>query len=227
MGGESFELLDFWADHIGSVLGGLGLTIRIWVICAILGTVAGCVVGVCRVYGGKTLYFIATAYVEFFRGTPLLVQMFMIHFGLPEIGIVFSPVTSAVIAITLNTSAYQSEYFRGAIQSIDVGQRMAAETIGLTPVKVIRFVILPQAVRIVVPQWINEVTMIFLETSLAFTIGVIEIVGQSKIIGFQTFRYFEIFALAGVIYFVCVATLATGLDYLAKKVQLPGTARMN
>ena len=104
---------------------------------------------------------------------------------------------------------------------------MAADTIGLTPVKVIRFVILPQAVRIVVPQWVNEVTMIFLETSLAFTIGVIEIVGQSKIIGFQTFRYFEIFALAGVIYFVCVATLATGLDYLAKKVQLPGTARMS
>ena len=226
MGIESVELLDFWAEHIGSLLEGLGLTIRIWVICVILGTAVGCVAGVCRVYGGRILYYISTTYVEFFRGTPLLVQMFMIHFGLPEVGIVFSPMTSAVVAIILNTSAYQSEYFRGAIQSIDVGQRMAADTIGLTPLQAIRFVILPQALRIVVPQWVNEATMIFMESSLAFTIGVIEIVGQSKIIGFQTFRYFEIFALAGLIYFVCVSTLATGLDYLARRVQLPGTGKM-
>lgn len=226
MGVVTFEIFDFWAEHIGSLLQALGVTIRIWVICVVLGTAAGCLAGVCRVYGGKILYFVSTVYVEFFRGTPLLVQMFMIHFGLPEVGIVFSPVTSAVIAIILNTSAYQSEYFRGAIQSIDTGQKMAADALGLTPWKAIRYVILPQAVRIVVPQWVNEVTMIFLETSLAFTIGVIEVVGQSKMIGFQTFRYFEIFALAGVIYFVCVATLATGLDFLAKRVQLPGSARM-
>lgn len=222
----TFKILDFWVEHIGALLEGLGLTVSIWIICVILGTAVGCLAGVCRVYGGKILYYVATAYVEFFRGTPLLVQMFMIHYGLPEVGIVFNPMTSAVIAITLNTSAYQSEYFRGAIQSIDVGQRMAAKTLGLTPWKGIRFVILPQALRIVVPQWVNEVTMIFLETSLAFTIGVTEIVGRSKMIGFETFKYFEIFALAGVIYFVCVASLATGLDFLAKRVQLPGSGKM-
>ncbi len=223
MGIESFDIFEFWAEHIESVLQGLGLTLRIWLTCVIFGTAGGCVIGVCRVYGGKVLYSVLTTYVEFFRGTPLLVQMFMIHFGLPEVGIVFSPVTSVIVAIILNTSAYQSEYFRGAIQSIDVGQRMAAETIGLTPIKTIRYVILPQAARIVIPQWVNEVTMIFMESSLAYTVGAIEIVGQAKIIGFQTFRYFEIFALAGVIYFVCVSTLATSLDYLAKRVQLPGT----
>ena len=226
MGMVTLEIFEFWAEHFGSVLQALTMTVRIWVICVVLGTVAGCLAGVCRVYGGKVLYFLSTAYVEFFRGTPLLVQMFMIHFGLPEVGLVFSPVMSATIAIILNTSAYQSEYFRGAIQSIDTGQKMAADALGLTPWRAIRFIVLPQAFRIVIPQWSNEVTMIFLETSLAFTIGVIEVVGQSKMIGFQTFRYFEIFALAGVIYFVCVATLSMILDRVAKRVQLPGSARM-
>ena len=226
MGMVTLEIFEFWAEHIDAVLRALTMTVRIWVICVVVGTTAGCLVGVCRVYGGRVLYFLATAYVEIFRGTPLLVQMFMIHFGLPEVGIVFSPVTSATIAIILNTSAYQSEYFRGAIQSIDTGQNMAADALGLTPWKAIRFIVLPQAFRIVIPQWSNEVTMIFLETSLAFTIGVIEVVGQSKMIGFQTFRYFEIFALAGIIYFVCVATLSMVLDHLAKRVQLPGSAKM-
>lgn len=226
MGQITIQIFDFWGEHIDSLLLALSVTVKIWLICLIFGTILGCILGFCRVFGGRFIYFISTAYVEFFRGTPLLVQMFMIHFGLPEVGIVFSPFTSAVIAIILNTSAYQAEYFRGAIQSVDVGQRMAAETLGLTPVKVIWYVVLPQAARLVVPQWVNEVTMIFMETSLAFTIGVIEVVGQSKMIGFQTFKYFEIFALAGIIYFICVSTLATLLDAMAKKVQLPGAGKL-
>jgi polar amino acid transport system permease protein len=148
--------------------------------------------------------------------------MFIIYLGLPDIGIVLRPLVAASISISLNTAAYQAEYFRGAILSVESGQMAAARSLGMSKLKAVHKIVLPQALRLAIPQWSNEVILELKMTSIAFAIGVSELMAQAKAIGFRTFRYIEIFVVVAIIYLIIVTFFSTLLDVAERKLKIPG-----
>jgi len=221
------SFFEFTLASLPALMKGTLVTLQIWIVCITGGAVLGIFLALGRIYGNKFTYGITTTYIEIFRGTPQLVQMFVIYIGLPDIGIVLRPIIAAMIAIGLNTAAYQAEYFRGAIQSVQKGQMVAARAIGMSKAQAIFHIILPQALRMVIPSWSNEAILELKMTSIAFAISVVELMAQAKTIGFRTFRYFEIFILAAIIYYILVSVFSSLLDLLSAKVHIPGLTLKN
>jgi len=151
------DLIEYLQIALPKIGQGLLITFQVSAICLLIGFFIGFPAALARVYGPKWLRWVVTAYIEIIRGTPVLVQLFLIYYGLPQFGITLSSYVSAYLAIGLNSGAYQAEYFRGAIQAISGGQMMAARSIGMTPLQAIRHVIIPQAFRFAIPAWSNEV----------------------------------------------------------------------
>ncbi len=216
------EFFSLAQRSLPALLAGTGMALQLTFVCIAIGFIIGVLIALGRVYGTKPIYVLASAYVEFIRGTPLLVQLFAIYYGLPDLGIVLQPVLAAGIAFGINTAAYQAEYFRGAIQSIRAGQMLAARSIGMTKWQAIRLVILPQALRIAIPAWSNELIYMLKYTSLAFVVGVPEIIARANIIASRNFRYFEMYVLASFIYLALVGTFTWLLSILEKQVTIPG-----
>lgn len=216
------SFINFAIESAPALLRGTLITLEIWIVSVVCGGILGVFLALGRIYGNHFVYWLCTSYISLFRGTPQLVQMFIIYLGLPDIGIVFRPMVAAMIAIGLNTAAYQAEYFRGAIQSVQQGQMKAARAIGMTRPQAIVHIILPQAMRMVIPSWSNEVILELKMTSIAFAISVVELMAEAKTIGFRTFRYFEIFILAAAIYYFLVLIVSKLLDTLSEKVHVPG-----
>lgn len=216
------DFIDFSLAWFPELLKGVPITLSLWIIAIVLGFFLGLGLTWARVYGNRFWYAFSTAYIELFRGTPMLVQMFFIYLGLPQVGIVFDAFTSAVIAITLNSAAYQAEYFRGSVLSIPQGQLVAARACGMSQWQAIRYIVLPQALRRVLPQWSNEAIIELKFTSIAYTIGVTEITARASDIGSRTLEFFQVFLLAGVIYLVLTSSVASLLSWLEKKYYVPG-----
>ncbi|WP_417843744.1 amino acid ABC transporter permease [Thalassospira sp.] len=214
--------LDFAMEHLPYVLEGVPTTLGLWISAMVIGAVLGLALAWARIYGNRAIYAIATVYVEIFRGTPMLVQMLFIYLGLPEIGITFDPLTAAIIAIGLNTAAYQAEYLRGAVRSVPAGQMTAARALGMGQFQAFTTIILPQALRRVIPQWSNEAILELKYTSIAYAIGVTEITARAEKIGYETFQFFEVFLLIAAIYVVMTSVVAQLLQLLEKKVAVPG-----
>lgn len=212
--------LAFAWRHLPALLHGTGYTLAIWAVAMTAGFFAGWALAVARIYGGAFIRGLATVYIELIRGTPLLVQMFIVYLGLPQVGIVFSPLVAAMVAIGLNTSAYQAEYFRAGIRAVRPGQIAAARALGLSRAAAVRHVVLPQGFRIALPQWANEVVIELKYTSVAFAISVPELMGQAKQIGATSFRYFAIFAVAALIYLVLVSAVTGVLDVIERRYAL-------
>lgn len=152
----------------------------------------------------------------------MVVQLFIIYFGLPDLGILIDRIPAAIIALGINSSAYQAEYFRGAIQSIDSGQMMAAEALGMTKKQAVRHIILPQALRIVLPPWSNEVIYMVKYTSVAFLIAVPELMARGKMIISWTFKPLEVLFWVGVIYVIVLSIIAKIVDLVELKISIPG-----
>ncbi len=150
----------------------------------------------------RILRSLAFAYVSVFRGTPLLVQILLIYFGLPHYGIVLSPIPSALLALTLFSAAYLSEIFRAGISSVDSGQWEAAESMSMGYWTCLRRIILPQAFRIALPPMGSRLIALIKDTSLASTITVMEMTRVAEQVGAATFRYMEMFLMIGAIYWV-------------------------
>jgi len=208
---------------------GLVLTLQLTALCMGLGAVFGALLGLVRVYsGGKfsPLYWLASGYVHFFRGTPLLVQLLTIYFGLPTVGIALTPFWAGLVAMTLNTAAYQAEYFRGAIQSVKAGQMMAARSLGMTRVQAIRHVILPQALRLVIPPWSNELIYMLKYSSIVsltrLDAGTMDLFGAGRWIQSRTFRYFEVYIIVALFYLALVLILTLVLRWVEGRVRIPG-----
>jgi polar amino acid transport system permease protein len=178
--------------------------------------------GVARVYGNRPISLLATSIVGIFRGFPAIVTLFIIFFALPDIGIFFSPYWSAVFGFVLVTGAYQSEYVRGAIQSIHVGQSQAAQSLGMTKAQEIAHIILPQAIRAALPGISNEIIYLVLYTSLASYIGVQEIFAVARSFNSLEFKPIEIFLTAGLIYAAMATVCFFGFRMLERKFRLPG-----
>ena len=179
-------------------------------------------VGILRVYGGKFSYTLSTAYVELIRGTPLLVQLFILYFSLPQIGIHFSPLVASIISFSLNSGAYQAEYIRGAIQSVEGGQMKAAFSIGMTKWQSIRLVIMPQALRRVIPSWTNEFVYLIKYTSLAYLVGVPELTAQGEFVASRNFEFMNVFSGVALVYLFVILVITWLFSSLEKKVKIPG-----
>ncbi|MGB4458398.1 MAG: amino acid ABC transporter permease [Defluviitoga tunisiensis] len=205
------------------MLDGLWITLFLTMSSVIIGFFIAIFLSLSKMYGNKVLYTISNCYIEIIRGTPLLVQLFILYYSLPVIGIRLSPLTASIISFFLNSSAYQAEYLRGAIQSISSGQMQAALSIGMTKWQSIRFVILPQAIRRFIPSWTNEFIYLLKYSSLSYIVGAPEIMAQAKFVASRNFEFFKVYLFAGIIYFLLVTVFSESFRYIENKLKIPGT----
>lgn len=209
-------------ENAGLFWKGAQITLLVSVVAILAGLPLGIVVGLARISKFFPLRFLAGTYIEFLRGTPLLVQIFIVVFALPEVGIRLSALTGAIVALTINTSAYQAEIIRSGIQAIPSGQMEAALAMGLTYGQAMREVILPQALRLVIPPLTNEFIILVKDSSLVSLIGVLELMGWARVIGNRTFRVFEPFLAVALLYFVMTYSLSLLLQWVERRIAIPG-----
>lgn len=202
------------------------ITIQLTACSIVLGFIVGIALALGRVYGRRPVRWLTSGYIQFFRGTPLLAQLLLIYYGLPPylamVGIRLSPLIAAIIGLGLNSAAYQAEYFRGAIQSIQSGQMMAARSVGLSKARAVRHVILPQALRIVIPSWSNELIYSIKYSSLAYFLSLTELTFVGKKIALHTARTFETYLVVAAIYLGIVIVVSRLLLMLENRVRIPG-----
>ena len=216
------KVWDIVVQYWPKLLDGLGITMELTVISIILGTILGIVLALGRVYGNKFVYAVATSIIEAIRGTPLLVQLFILYFGLPPMGISLSPTVAALIGFTINSGAYQAEYIRGSIQSIGTNQMKAARSIGMTRNQAVRCVILPQAFRRVVPAWTNEFIYLLKYTSLAFIVQAPELMAQAKFIASRNYQFFEVYTIVAIIKIGIVLLFTWLFSAIERHFKIPG-----
>ena len=194
---------------------GAGVTIQITVLSTAIGFVIGLVVGVARISHLRPLRLLAEVYVEFFRGTPLLVQIFLFYFALPVItGQRIDPFIAAISACGINSGAYVAEIFRAGIQSVDEGQMEAGRSLGMTWLQTMRYIIVPQAFKRVIPPLGNEFIAMLKDSSLVSVIGFEELTRRGQLIIAKTYGSFEIWMSVAVIYLVMTLTISRFVAYL-------------
>ena len=204
------------------LLKGATVTFRLLAVGLVCGSAIGLATALVRTYGPGWLRASTNGFVELFRGTPLVVQMFLIYFGLPDAGITLPAMLTAYIALSLNSGAYQSDYFRGAIQAVGHGQMMAARAIGMDRLSAIAYVILPQTLRLVIPAWGTEPVTLIKVSAVAFVLGLPDIMGQAKIIASRTFQALPTYFTVTLLYFVLVYALTSLFGYVERRVRIPG-----
>lgn len=192
-------------------------TIPLSIITFILGLVLAVITALARISTVKIFQIIARVYVSIIRGTPLLVQLFILFFGLPSIGIVIDPFPAAVLGFTLNVGAYASEVIRASILSIPKGQWEAANTIGMTYTQALRRVILPQAARVSIPPLSNTFISLIKDTSLASLILVTEMFRIAQQIAATNYEFLLLYAQAALIYWVVCFLLSVGQGRLENR----------
>jgi ectoine/hydroxyectoine ABC transporter permease protein EhuD len=187
-------------ENIGPLLGGLLMTVELTLVVITLSLVCALAVALARMSRLAPLRWVVKAYIEVIRGTPLLLQLIYVYYVLPEIGIRLDAFAAGVLALTLNYSAYISEVYRSGIQAIAKGQHDAAAALGMTHALAMRRIILPQAIRIVVPPLGNYFISLFKDTSLVSIVTVKGFMFTGQIIAAANFQYFTIFTIIGIIY---------------------------
>ena len=197
----------------------LTMTIPLTIISFAIGLVLALAVALARLSSNVVLTNVARLYISIIRGTPLLVQLFIVFYALPEFGVRIDPFPAAVIAFSLNVGGYAAEIIRSAIQSIPKGQWEAAETIGLDYVGALRRIILPQAARVAVPPLSNTLISLVKDTSLASTILVTELLRQAQIIAAPTFEFFALYGTAAIYYWVICLVLSFGQSRLEHRLE--------
>ncbi|UCF13704.1 MAG: amino acid ABC transporter permease [Thermoplasmatales archaeon] len=209
-------------DSLPNLLDGLNITLLLTFISIIIGLIIGITLALGRVYGNRIVASFCIGYIEIIRGTPLLVQLFLLYFGLPSVGISLTPLQAALIGLSLNSGAYQAEYLRGSIQSIPSGQMVAARTLGMNSLQSIKNILLPQALRISIPAWSNELIYLLKYTSIAYLITVEELTAEGFFIAAKTYKYIEIFVIIAIIYLVLTVLLTAIIDKIENKLSIPG-----
>ena len=216
------DWLLFFKDSLPAFWQGLLITLQLTVVGLVMGFVLGLLAALGRVYGGRWVHGLSVGYIELFRGTPLLVQLFLIYYGLPGLGVTLSRMLSAYLALGLNSGAYQAEYLRGAIQATGAEQMMAGRSIGLSRWKAIRYVIMPQALRLVIPSWSNEPISLLKSTAIAFLIAVPDLMTKAKGIATRTYDPIGTYVAVAVVYLLVVGLLNDALKYLERRAKIPG-----
>ncbi|BAZ83059.1 ABC transporter permease subunit [Sphaerospermopsis kisseleviana CS-549] len=201
-------------QSLPNLLTGVLVTLQLAIISVFFGLIGGSFIGIIRLSAIKPVQWLARTYIDFFRGTPLLVQIFMIYFGIPalwqELGFTLSlnRLVAGVMALSLNSAAYIAEIVRAGIQSIEIGQTEAAKSLGLNSVQTMRHVIFPQAFRRMIPPLGNEFISLLKDTSLVAVIGFEELFRKGQLIVAENYRAFEIYAAVAVIY-LCLTLVSS------------------
>ena len=217
---------------------GLELTLVITLGSVSIGCIFGMIAGLSRLSAKRWLRLLATAYVDFFRGTPLLVQILLVYYGIPVLlqdGQQFLMTTfgmpqlihnyalprllAAIIACSINSGAYIAEIFRAGVQSIEKGQMEAARSLGMTQGQAMRYIILPQAVKRVIPPLGNEFIAMLKDTSLLSVIGIIELTKSGMLVVARTYEAFAIYITVAIFYLVITFTLSRYIDYLERRLK--------
>ena len=216
------DIIKLFVRHYPEFLKGTGITLKMTGVGLVLGMLLGLPLAIMRSYGGKSVNKFAEAYIALFRGTPLLVQLFIIYYGLPDLGLTLNRLPAAYISLGLNSAAYQAEYFRGAIGAIGHGQMMAARAIGMSKIKAILYIILPQAVRVVIPSWANEAIGLIRASSVVFLIAISDVMGVGKILSGRYFTPMAAYIDVALIYIVIIFFLSYILNKLEEHLKIPG-----
>lgn len=209
----------WWAIWQGLpyLLQGAGLTVVISATAMLLALLLGMAVAVVSQIPGRIARGLVRAYVEAFRNTPLLIQIFIVYFGLPQLGLKLSPFLSGLSALTLYTAAYNTEIFRAGLEAVPKGQHEAARSTGLSPLQEGMHVVIPQALRISFPALGNNLVSLVKNSSLVSTIGMVELMFVANDISFNNFRSFEIYGAAAVLYVILVLALTRGLTLTERR----------
>jgi polar amino acid transport system permease protein len=219
---------DFYGQHLIPALNdGLWISILLILPSASGGLALGILTGTIRTFGSPWLKRIGNTYAGIFRGTPLVVQLFILYFGLPNLGIYLSPYAAAVTGFILCSGAYHSEYIRGGLLAIKRGQLMAAKSLGFSSTGSVFWIVLPQALRRALPGCGNEVIYLIKYSSLAYIITCIEITGQARDVATTYFRFTESFFVAGLYYLALVSVAGIALGKLEKKLYIPGFGKQH
>ena len=215
--------LEIIIEALPILLKGAVVTLQLTAIATVLGLIGGLLLGLARLSKFTILRIAARIYTDFFRGTPLLVQLYIIYFGIPvlvqSLGIDFSfdQWSAAILGLSLNAAAYLSEIIRAGIQSIDIGQKEAAGSLGLGPWQTMRYVVLPQALRRMIPPLGNEFIILLKDTSLVAVIGYQEVFRNGQLIVAKNFRSFEIYVTVAVIYLILTIFSSQVFSWLERK----------
>ena len=209
------------------LLQGFETTLILAAVGFVTGAATGLPLSLIEVYGPRELRWIVSSYVELIRGTPMLVQLFLIYYALPQLGITFDPMSAAIIGLGMNSGAYQAEYFKGAINSVHSGQMEAAVSIGLSKTQAILEVILAQALRLVIPAWTNEAVYLIQYSSIVYLITVIELTGIGTIIGTQTYQYVSTYIVIAIIYLATTFAIVKTSHLIEFKTAIPGLTTKN
>jgi polar amino acid transport system permease protein len=213
----------FYLDQLLPALNdGLVTSVLLIVPSAACGLLVGIGVGTARAFAPPWASRLARWYAALFRGTPLVVQLFILYFGLPNVGIYLQPYTAAVLGFTLCSGAYHSEYIRGGLLSIKQGQVQAAQSLGFSTWRTMIHIVIPQALRRALPGCGNELIYLVKYSSLAYIITCIELTGEGKILASKTFRYTEVFLVVGLYYLTLVSLASIGLQKLESRLSVPG-----
>src|SRR5689334_17956650 len=193
-------------DNFGYILSGAAATVRLAALASVLMIAVGAIAGLLRLYAPLPVRLLSVAYIELFRGTPVLVQMFFIFFGLPLLGWNPSAFTAATVALVLNNGAYLAEIVRGGVQAISREQWSAGFAVGLKFRQVLASVVIPQALRRIIPPAVGQFTILVKDTSIASAIGYFEMTRAGQHVVERTLAPFEIFTLVGALFFaICYA----------------------
>lgn len=197
--------VDGWrsvAPYLPLLLQASVMVLKLTVCTVVLGWVCGLAAALCKNSRFSILRWPAESYIWFIRGTPALIQIFLVYFGLPEFGIKMAPFVAGIVALGINSGAYVAEIIRGGLLSIPKGQIESARALGMNYVQLMRRIILPQVIRVIIPPITNETTMALKNTSLVSTITVMELTLQTQIIIGTTFKPFEFYISAAILYLV-------------------------
>lgn len=223
-------MTDFWLYLADQILNGMKTTVLLFVTCAVIGNLLAIPVGLARLSRHRWLSYPATAFVLLFRGTPLLVQLYIFYFGVGQLlasfpAIRYSPFwpifrngySYAFFTLSLNTAAYCGEIWRGAILAVPSGQTEAASSLGLPRYRVMRLIVLPQALRLALPSIGGQNILLLKGTALAAAITVFELMAAANLVRAQTFRVYEPLLAAAFAYFLFALVIASGFKFMENR----------
>lgn len=193
------------------------MTLKLASMSCLLGIIGGTIIGIIHTSSSRLIRLLVTIYVTIIRGTPMLIQIFIVRYLFPEIGISLPLFWSAVVAVGLNSSAYVSQIIRLGIDSVPRGQIEAAKVLGFTQLQITRLIVLPQAIRVVIPALGNELVTLVKDSSLASVIGVVELTKEGSILRSTTLDVVTSFAAVGLIYLVMTSTISLGVHWLESR----------
>jgi polar amino acid transport system permease protein len=209
------------SNFFSYIVQGTAITVAVTLVALPFGMLLGLLMALVHTYGGKILSRVAAVYSLLLRGVPPIVLLFILYFILSGRLVNLSPFWAGSLSLGIVSSAYQMEILRGAFLSVGGGQMTAARAIGMSRLQSIRYIILPQALRLAIPPWSNEVSIVLKDSSLVYALGVPEILRRAQQLSATTQQPFLAYGTAALIYFVLVFATNRALDYLSERTKLP------